>query len=62
MVFSIFVPYCHKNNAFRHFLSFDRKYIYFIGYIGGQKSTSSGVPIHTSTEVLSLDMQALLLF
>jgi hypothetical protein len=30
------------------------------GYIGGQKSTSLGVPIHTSAGVLPLVMQALL--
>jgi hypothetical protein len=30
------------------------------GYIGGQKSTSSGVPIHTSAGVLPLAMHALL--
>jgi hypothetical protein len=67
MVFSIFVPYCSKkkkkktkNNAFRCSLSFHRKYIHLTGYTGGQKSTSSRVPIHASTEVLPLDMQALL--
>jgi hypothetical protein len=30
------------------------------GYIGGQKSTSSGVPIHASKGVLLLAMQALM--
>jgi hypothetical protein len=61
MVLSVFVPYCRKKkNAFRHSLSFHRKYIGLIGYIGGQKSTSSGVPIHASAGVLPLAMQALL--
>jgi hypothetical protein len=31
-----------------------------MGYIGGQKSTSSGVPTHASAGVLPLAMQALL--
>jgi hypothetical protein len=63
MVFSVFVPYhsTHtQKNAFRHALSFHRKYIFLKGYIGGQKSTSSRVPIHTSAGVLPLAMQALL--
>jgi hypothetical protein len=30
------------------------------GYIGGQTSTSSGIPIHTSAGVLPLAMQAIL--
>jgi hypothetical protein len=34
--------------------------MYLTGYIGGQKSTSSGVPIHASAGVLPLAMQALL--
>jgi hypothetical protein len=60
MVFSVFIPYCNKNNAFGCSLSFHRKYICLTGYVGGQKSTSSGVPIHTSTGVLPLAMQDLL--
>jgi hypothetical protein len=58
-VFSVFVPYSSKkkkNNAFTCSLSFHRKYIYLTGYIGGQKSTSSGVPIHASAGVLPLAM------
>jgi hypothetical protein len=39
-------------------LSFHKKHICLIGYIGGQNSTSSGVPIHTSAGVLPLAMQA----
>jgi hypothetical protein len=34
------------------------KYICLRGYIGGQKSASSKVPIHDSTRVLLLAMQA----
>jgi hypothetical protein len=41
-------------------LSFHRKHICLTGYIWGQKSTSSGVPIHASKAVLLLAMQALL--
>jgi hypothetical protein len=41
-------------------LSFHRKHMCLTGYIGGQKSTSSGVPIHASKGVLLLAMQALL--
>jgi hypothetical protein len=32
----------------------------FVSYMGEQKSTSSGIPIHVSTGVLPLAMQALL--
>jgi hypothetical protein len=49
--------------AFRHSLSLSIKKAYMphrIGYIGGQKCTSSGVPIHASAGVLPLAMQALL--
>jgi hypothetical protein len=46
--------------AFRCTLSFHKKHVCFTGYIGGQKSTSSGVPIHASAGVLPLVMQALL--
>jgi hypothetical protein len=46
------------NNEFRCSL-FSQK-IYVSQDIGGQKSTSSRVPVHTSKGVLSLDMQALL--
>jgi hypothetical protein len=35
-------------------LSFHEKHICLTGYIGGQKSTSSGVPIHLSAGVLPL--------
>jgi hypothetical protein len=42
-------------------LSFHKKYICLTGYIGEQKSTSSGIPIHASTGVLLLAMQALLI-
>jgi hypothetical protein len=49
-----------KKNAIRHSFSFHRKYICLIGYIREQKSTSSGVPIHASTGVFPLAMQALL--
>jgi hypothetical protein len=48
----------NNNNAFRHSLSFHRKYIHFTGYIGGQKSISSGVPVYTSAGVFPLAMQA----
>jgi hypothetical protein len=41
-------------------LSFHRKHICLTEYIGEQKSTSSGVPIHASKGVLLLAMQALL--
>jgi hypothetical protein len=41
-------------------LSSYKKYICLTGYIRGQKSTSSGVPIHASAGVLPLVMQALL--
>jgi hypothetical protein len=41
-------------------LSFHKKHVCLTKYIGGQKSTSSGVPIHASTAVLLLAMQALL--
>jgi hypothetical protein len=41
-------------------LSFHKKHICLTGYIGGQTSTSSGVPIHASKGVLLLAMQALL--
>jgi hypothetical protein len=41
-------------------LSFHKKHICLTGYIGGQKSTSSGVSTHASTGVLLLAMQALL--
>jgi hypothetical protein len=44
--------------AFR--LSFHKKHICLTEYIGGQKFTSSGVPIHVSTGVLLLAMQVLL--
>jgi hypothetical protein len=53
-IFSVFAPY------FRCSLSFHKKHICLTGYIGGQNSTSSGVPIHTSPGVLPLAMQALL--
>jgi hypothetical protein len=57
MVFSIFVPYCSKKkNALRCSLSFHRKYICLTGYIGGQNSTSSGVPIHTSLLVTLIEL------
>jgi hypothetical protein len=59
-VFSIFAPYQAK--AFRCSLSFHKKYICLTEYIEGQKSTSSGVPIHTSAGVLPLAMQALLFY
>jgi hypothetical protein len=49
-----------KKNAVRHSLSFHRKYIHLTGYRGGQRSISSGVPIHTSTGVLPLAVEALL--
>jgi hypothetical protein len=57
-VFSVFAPYCSK--SFRHSLSFHKKHICLTGYIRGQKSTSSGVPIHASTGILPLAMQVLL--
>jgi hypothetical protein len=62
MVFSIFVPFHSKKKkkAFRSSLSFHRKYICLIEYIGAQKSTSSGVPVHASAGVLPLAMKALL--
>jgi hypothetical protein len=41
-------------------LSFHRKHICLTEYIGGQKPTSSGIPIHASKGVLLLAMQALL--
>jgi hypothetical protein len=41
-------------------LSFHKKHICLTEYIGGQKSTSSGIPVHASTWVLLLAMQALL--
>jgi hypothetical protein len=41
-------------------LSFHRKHVCLTEYIGGQKSTSSGVPTHASKGVLLLAMQALL--
>jgi hypothetical protein len=41
-------------------LSFHKKHICLTGYIGEQKSTSSRVPIHASTGLLPLAMQALL--
>jgi hypothetical protein len=41
-------------------LSFHRKYICLTKYIGEQRTTSSGVPIHASKGVLLLAMQALL--
>jgi hypothetical protein len=47
-----------RAKAFR--LSFHKKHKCLTGYIGGQKSTSSGVPIHASIGVLLLVMQALL--
>jgi hypothetical protein len=43
-----------------HSLSFHKKHVCLTAYIGGQKSTSSGVPIHASTGVLLLAMQAFL--
>jgi hypothetical protein len=45
--------------AFRRSLSFHKKHICLTGYTEGQKSTSSGVPIHASAGVLPLAMQAL---
>jgi hypothetical protein len=42
-------------------LSFHRKHICLTKYVGEQKSTSSGVPIHTCKWVLLLAMQALLI-
>jgi hypothetical protein len=51
-VFSFFIHYQSKKNAFRHSIYFHRKYICLIGCIRGQKSTSTGV--------LPLPMQALL--
>jgi hypothetical protein len=49
-----------KKKAFRYSLSSYKKYICLIGYIGGQKSTSSRVPVHASAGVLPLALQALL--
>jgi hypothetical protein len=59
-VFSIFAPYQSKSLQ-THSLSFHKKHICLTGYIGGQKSTSSGVPIYASAGVLPLAMQALLI-
>jgi hypothetical protein len=66
-IFFVFVPSAAKtkqnktkNNAFRLSLSFHRKYICLIGYIGRQKLTSSGVLIHDSAGVLPLAVQALM--
>jgi hypothetical protein len=57
--FSPFLPLTGAK-AFRCSLSFHKKQICLVGYIGGQKSTSSGVPIHASAGVLPLAMQVLL--
>jgi hypothetical protein len=48
-----------NNNAFRCSLSSQKIYS-LTRYIGGQKSTSSRVPIHVSTGVLPLAIKALL--
>jgi hypothetical protein len=56
---SVFLPLT-RAKASRCSLSFHRKHICLTGYIGEQKSTSSRVPIHASTGVLLLAMQALL--
>jgi hypothetical protein len=49
-----------KKQTNKHSFSFHKKYICLTGYIRGQKSTLSGVPIHTSAEVLPLAMHTLL--
>jgi hypothetical protein len=49
-----------KASRCSHSLSFHKKHICLTKYIGVQKSTSSGVPIHASKGVLLLAMQALL--
>jgi hypothetical protein len=49
-----------KKNAFRRSLSFYRKNIFLISYIGEQKLTSSRVPIHASAGVLPLSKVTLL--
>jgi hypothetical protein len=53
MVFSIFAPYQSKSLQKCSLLI---ESICLTGYIGGQKSSSSGVPIHASAEVLLLAM------
>jgi hypothetical protein len=56
----IFCPLPEKKPPDALTLSFHKKHICLTEYIGGQKSTSSGVPIHASAGVLLLAMQALL--
>jgi hypothetical protein len=55
---SVFHPFTKKKASDAPFLFIEN--ICLTGYIGGQKSTSLRVPIHTSTGVLPLAMQALL--
>jgi hypothetical protein len=59
VVFSIFVPY-HSKNLPSNAPSLFMENICLTGYIGAQKSTFSKVPVHTSTGVFPLAMQAFL--
>jgi hypothetical protein len=57
---SSFLPLTEQKPPNALALSFHKKHVCLTRYIGRQKSTSSGVPIHASTGVLLLAMQALL--
>jgi hypothetical protein len=56
---SVFLPLPEQKPSDALTPSFHKKHICLIECVGGQKSTS-GVPIHASTGVLLLAMQALL--